>query len=357
MLNGNYVDSNVFGTGERLAVELNGGRYSKVYSIAHTDPYFTVDGMSLSLNAGYVEQARITASFSQFTTQTYSTGFSLGWPLSENQGVNFGLTYNHADLATVFSSSTQLRDWVRNNGDDYFRRVGRDPVLGTILDTVDFTLGWGYDSRNRTLFPTRGGSHRLSLSVTPPVTDVSYATANFRSQQFFRIPLPLIDKMPFMLSTDIGYGTAFGKTTGVPPNRHIFTGGSESVRGFKDGTLGPRDSLGNPYGGDAGFSTQLEAIIPLTGKFATSARVSLFVDAGQSYFLGDTVFRNKRGDRTDYKFDLDEVRVSTGIAVQWLSPMGLFRFSWAKPLRYQDETRRAFGDEIEPFQFSIGQAF
>jgi outer membrane protein insertion porin family len=357
MLSGNYVDSNVFGTGERLALELNGGRYSKVYSIAHTDPYFTVDGVSLSLNAGYVEQARLTASYSQFTTATYSTGFSLGYPLSENQGVNFGLSYSHADLATVFSSSTQLRDWVRHNGNDYFRRVGRDPVLGTILDTVELNLGWGYDSRNRSLFATAGGSHRLSLSVTPPVTDVSYATANFKSQQYFRIPLPLIDKMPFMLSTNVGYGTALGDTTGVPPNRHIFMGGSDSVRGFRDGTLGPRDSLGNPFGGDAGFSTQLEAIIPLSGKFATSARVSLFVDAGQAYYLGDTPFRNRRGDRTDYHFDLGEARVSAGIAVQWLSPMGLFRFSWAKPLRYQGETRRLYGDEIEPFQFSVGQAF
>ncbi|HKW84716.1 MAG TPA: outer membrane protein assembly factor BamA [Burkholderiaceae bacterium] len=357
MLNGNYVDSNVFGTGERLALELNGGRYSKVYSVAHTDPYFTVDGLSLSLNAAYVEQARLTASYSQFNTATYSSGFSLGYPLSETQFVNFGLTYSHADLATVFSSSTQLRDWVRNNGDDYFRRVGRDPVLGTILDTVELNVGWGYDSRNRSLFPTKGGSHRLSLSVTPPVTDVSYATANFKSQQYFYIPLPLIEKMPFMLSTDIGYGRAFGNTTGVPPNRHVFIGGSESVRGFRDGTLGPRDSLGNPFGGDAGFSTQLEAIIPLTGKFATSARVSLFVDAGQAYYLGDETFRNKRGDRTDYKFDLGEVRVSTGVAVQWLSPMGLFRFSWAKPLKYQSETRREFGDELEAFQFSVGQAF
>jgi len=272
--------------------------------------------MSLSLNASYVEQARLTASYSQFTTQTYSSGFSVGWPLSETHGVNLGVSYNHADLATVFSSSTQLRDWVRNNGDDYFRRVGRDPVLGTILDTVEFNLGWGYDSRNRTLFPTKGGSHRLSLSFTPELTDVSYAIANFRSQQFFRIPLPLIDRMPFMIATDIGYGTALGDTTGVPPNRHVFIGGSDSVRGFKDGTLGPRDSLGNPFGGDAGFSTQLEAILPLPAKFNSSARLSLFVDAGQAYYLGDTAFRNRHGDRADYRFDLGEVRISTGVAVQ-----------------------------------------
>ena len=37
--------------------------------------------------------------------------------------------------------------------------------------------------------------------------------------------------------------------------------------------------------------------------------------------------------------------------------MGLFRFSYAMPLRYQDETRREFGDELEEFQFSVGKAF
>ena len=110
-------------------------------------------------------------------------------------------------------------------------------------------------------------------------------------------------------------------------------------------------------GGDAGLSAQLEAIIPLSPKFASSARVSLFVDAGQSFFLGDTKFRNKRGERVEYPFDLSELRVSTGIAVQWLSPMGLFRFSYAYPLKYQGDTRRRFGDEVEEFQFSVGTAF
>jgi outer membrane protein insertion porin family len=169
--------------------------------------------------------------------------------------------------------------------------------------------------------------------------------------------VPLLEKIPFSLSTDVGWGMAFGDTTGVPPHRHIFTGGSESVRGFKDGTLGPRDSLGNPYGGDTGVALQLEAILPIGGKYARSARASLFVDAGQSFYLGDTTFRNKRGDRVDYRFDPDDIRVSTGISVQWLAPLGLFRFSYAFPLRFQNDTRRQWGDEIEEFQFSVGHAF
>ena len=176
MLQGSFIDSNLFGTGDRLAVELNGGKYTQVFSVAHTDPYFTADGVSRSFNASYVERDRLTSSFSQFTTQTYSAGFGIGYPLSEEQFFNVGLVYSHEDLATAFSSSTQLRDWVRNNGDYYFRRVGRDRILGTLLDTVEITGSWLYDSRNRSLFPTRGGSHRLSVSIAPPINDVSFVT-------------------------------------------------------------------------------------------------------------------------------------------------------------------------------------
>ena len=176
MLQGSYIDSNLFGTGDRLAVELNGGKYTQVFSVAHTDQYFTEDGVARSFNASYVERDRLTSSFSQFTTQTYSAGFGLGYPISEDQFFNVGLVYSHENLATAFSSSTQLRDWVRNNGDYYFRRVGRDRILGTLLDTVEITGSWLYDSRNRSLFPTRGGSHRLSVSIAPPINDVSFVT-------------------------------------------------------------------------------------------------------------------------------------------------------------------------------------
>jgi outer membrane protein insertion porin family len=358
ILAGNFVDSNLFGSGDRLAIELNGSKYGTVYSIAHSDPYFTADGISGSWNASYIERERLTSSFSQFTTKTYSTGFSVGYPLSEDQYVNLGLNFSHENLATVRSSSTQLREWVRDNGDYYFRRVGSDPILGTIIDSFEITGGWLWESRNRSLFPTSGGQHRLSFGITPPGSAVEYASVNFRSQQFFHLPgADFLEKFPIQLTTNLGWTTALGDTTAAPPHRHVFVGGSDSVRGFRDGSLGPRDSLGNPFGGDAGFSTQVDLILPLPEKFQSSARFSLFYDMGQSFFLGDTQFRNRRGDRTDYKFDLGEIRSSTGVSLQWLSPMGLFRFSYAVPINYQGQTRRLFGDEIEKFQFSVGTAF
>ena len=358
MLNGSFVDSNLFGSGDRLGVELNGGHYSKIYSVTHTNPYFTADNVSLSLDGSYIERERLTSSYSPFTTTTAEAGASVSYPLSEAEYVNFGITTSHEDLATSILSSTQLRDWVRNNGDSYFRRVGSDTVLGTVLDNVELSAGWLYDSRNRTLFPTRGGMYRFTVTATPPGNTISYATAYLRAQQFFHLPGPdFFEKFPISVSSVIGWSAAFGDTTSVPPHHNVLMGGSDSVRGFRDGTLGPRDSLGNPYGGDSGISTQIDAIVPLPQKFQSSARVSLFFDFGQAYYLGETVFHNPRGDRANYGVKFNELRSSTGISVQWLSPMGLFRFSYAVPIAYQRGTRREFGDVIERFQFSVGQAF
>jgi outer membrane protein insertion porin family len=211
------------------------------------------------------------------------------------------------------------------------------------------------------LFPLSGALHRLHLSSTLPGTPVEYMTANYQYQQLFKVPLPALipglESLPFSFDARLSYATAFGSTTAVPPNRHFFIGGPDSVRGFDESSLGPRDTLLNPYGGDAAISGQLQAILPIPDKFKGSARLTLFLDFGQAFYLGDTEFFNKNGGRTDYRFDLDDIRLSTGIGVQWLAPLGLFKFSYALPLRYQRATRTEYGDDIKQFQFTIGNAF
>jgi outer membrane protein insertion porin family len=359
LLNGSFVDSNVLGTGERAAIELNTGRYSKVYSLSHTNPYFTADGVSRTLNVSYSDVSRLTSTYSTFSTKTYLAGVDFGYPISEWQTIHFGSSVQDADLATTTTSSDQLQEWVRHNGSSYFRAVGADFVLGTNIASLDVSAGWSYDSRNRTIFPTTGASHRFQVTATVPgVSDVGYMTATYQYQQYFHIPfVPLLNAVPLSLNTRASYGAALGNTTALPPNRNFFTGGPDSVRGFRDGTLGPRDSLGNPYGGDSALSGQLEALLPMSRKFSDTARVSLFFDFGQSFYLGNTQFKDKAGFVTHYGFDLNQLRTSTGISVQWLAPLGLFRFSLAMPLNYQHDDWKHYGDQTEMFQFSIGNSF
>jgi len=108
---------------------------------------------------------------------------------------------------------------------------------------------------------------------------------------------------------------------------------------------------------------QTELLLPMPEKWRNSARFSLFYDIGNVFSNQDVrFFGPTRADGSslpvDYSFSYDELRQSTGIAVQWLAPLGVFRFSYAMPLNdKRGDTDTRWGDEVEGFQFSIGQAF
>jgi outer membrane protein insertion porin family len=130
------------------------------------------------------------------------------------------------------------------------------------------------------------------------------------------------------------------------------------VRGFRDSRLGPKDSFGNPFGGNLRVASQLELLLPMPEKFRNSARFSLFVDAGNVFSTDSTTYVGRdRVTPVEYGFDMNEIKYSTGVAVQWLAPLGVFRFSYAFPLNAKKSDGIEYGDETEGFQFSIGQAF
>ena len=135
------------------------------------------------------------------------------------------------------------------------------------------------------------------------------------------------------------------------------------MRGFRESRLGPKDNFGRPYGGNIKTVAQTELLLPMPEKWRNSARFSLFYDIGNVFSNQDIrFFGPPRPDGTalpaDYGFSYDELRQSAGLAVQWLAPLGVFRFSYAVPLKkYSGDTDERYGDETEGFQFSIGQAF
>jgi outer membrane protein insertion porin family len=161
----------------------------------------------------------------------------------------------------------------------------------------------------------------------------------------------------FRINSEIAFGEAYGETTSLPPFRNRYAGGPGSVRGFKQSFLGPLDSLRNPYGGNLLVTNQFELIVPTPAKLSGSTRISLFYDIGNVFSTGGVQFYDRLGDPVDYDFDYDSLRKSVGLAVEWLAPLGLLSFSYAIPLNEHEETDRFYADEVESFQFNIGQAF
>jgi len=89
--------------------------------------------------------------------------------------------------------------------------------------------------------------------------------------------------------------------------------------------------------------------------------VSAFLDMGGVYETGSKLQFYGQDGVTPQSYRLTEwsdIRRSVGVAVQWLAPLGLFRFSLGVPLnRHRDNYPYSYGDQTEVFQFSIGQAF
>ena len=186
-----------------------------------------------------------------------------------------------------------------------------------------------------------------------PGSDVEFYTARYSFTKYF----PITNKWVVRFNSEIGIGEAMGDTTALPPYKQFYGGGPQSVRGFRESYLGPRDSRGNPYGGNVLVANQLELILPLPDKWASQARATLFYDFGNVFNTGEVQFTDKLGSPLEYKPEFDDLRGSVGIGVEWLAPLGLFRFSYAYPLNAYDGNDRYYGDELERFQFSIGQAF
>jgi outer membrane protein insertion porin family len=162
----------------------------------------------------------------------------------------------------------------------------------------------------------------------------------------------------FKINSDLAFGDAYGdETTALPPFRNFFGGGPGSVRGFKESYLGPVDSQFNPNGGNMLVASQFELIVPTPEKIAGSTRIAVFYDVGNVFHTGGIDFYDKLGDPLYYDFDYDELKHSVGVAVEWLAPLGLLRFSYASPLNADDDTDRYYADEVERFQFSVGNAF
>jgi len=354
MLNGSIVHTNFMGSGNRVALQVSTGKFSTFYSISHTDPYTTRNGVSRTVSLNWRDITQFTSAASDFSTTNIGAQVEYAYPISEYQFLNFGLGYNRAELLASTSSTTQAQEWVANNGNPFIENIGNGAVFfGTEFDTIELIAGWSYDSRNRSLFADRGSRQTFFVNYTLPGSEVEYWTARYNYTKY----IPLFGRWTFRANAELAYGEALNETTALPPYKQFFGGGPQSVRGYKESWLGPRDSFGNPYGGNVLVAAQGEIIIPLPQKWSGSTRASFFYDIGNVFNTGEVAFTDKLGSPVSYEPDFNELKTSVGVAVQWLAPMGLFRFSYAFPLNEFQGNDRYYGDVTEQFQFSIGQAF
>jgi outer membrane protein insertion porin family len=316
---------NAFGSGNYLAVEVNTSKFNRNLVLSTTDPYFTKNGISRTLDVFQRTTRPYLGDVNAYSLINSGLGLRFGVPVTETDTVFMGLNAEQTEIR----EGTGLPDAYREYAEKF----------GTTSTALPLTLGWARDGRDSALVPTRGSLQRVNADVSV-AGDVRYVRASYQFQHYY----PLSKKYTLAFNTDLGWGQGL-KGQEFPLFKNFYVGGLGSVRGFEQSTLGPARATSNLnsvpiyLGGAKKMVLNAELIIPFPGAGNDrTLRLFGFTDIGRAF-----------GE--DEKVSVEALRASAGVGLSWISPMGPLRFSYATPIRQQT------GDKIQRLQFQIGTSF
>ena len=189
VLSGSVSQNNVFGTGNRLSLQINSGSVNTVYSLSYTNPYYTLDGVSLGYDIYKRDvDAQSQSDVGAYQTSTIGTGFRFGFPVNERDFISLGLTFEDTTVTTFANSPPQYITFVDTFGDTN--------------TTLLVSGAWSRDTRNEFLFPTSGMLQRLAAEWATPLADLQYYKLSYQLQNYF----PLRNSFALMLNGEVGYG-------------------------------------------------------------------------------------------------------------------------------------------------------
>lgn len=324
---------NIFGSGNRLGLDVNTGKTSRNLVVSTTDPYFTDDGVSRTLDLYYKTSRPLNSLAEEFQLATAGTAIRFGVPFTEYDTVFMGIG---AEQNIIGTASGLPQSYVLHRSQ-----------YGSHSLSIPLTVGWSRDERDNPITPTRGAYKRINLDMSL-LGDLRYARLNAQYQQYIGLPW----KLTLGLNGEVGLG--YGIMGRSYPTFKNFTGGGlGSVRVFEQGSFGGVDITGAYDGGSRKLNLNAELYVPVPGSGNDkSLRIFGFADAGNVWRtqnnLGAQTQNNEERGQTN---SLSDLRASAGIGLSWISPVGPLKLSYGAPLRSFK------GDKIQRFQFQIGSAF
>jgi outer membrane protein insertion porin family len=311
---------NAFGSGNYLATEVNTSRYNRTIVVSTTDPYFTPEGVSRTIDVFHRTTRPYLGDLNAYSLVSSGAGMRFGVPFSEIDTVYFG--------ANLEQTSIRPGNNLPNAYVEYMQQ------FGSTSNSLPFTIGWARDGRDSALVPTRGILQRFNSDLSAS-GDARYIRTNYQIQQY----TPLTKKYTLALNADLGWGQGLSDRP-YPLFKNYFVGGLGSVRGFQQSSLGPSDSTNSLYlGGPKKIVLNAELMAPFPGAGNDrTLRLFAFTDVGRAFGENE-------------KINFNELRSSIGVGLSWISPMGPLRFSYALPMK------RQVTDKIQRLQFQIGTSF
>lgn len=331
LFNVGVKQSNFLGSGKLVDFNFNHSNALSTYRIGYNNPYYTVNGVSRGFDLYYQDSDLKELNIANYTRDRAGATVSYGIPVSEHDRASLSLNFERTEVkesSDVNSVSTQIRDFLAKEGNEF--------------NMAKVTASWTHNDLDRAVFPTSGYKHTLRTSATIPTSTLEYYEVSLNNAWY--IPIK-DDRYIMQFRSTLAYGDGYRGTDELPFFENFYAGGIGSVRGFRGNTLGPRDSNGDPLGGNVLAAGTAEFIFPMPFTQTKALRTSVFADVGNVFSSNDDALKGGQSRSAD------GFRASVGVSAQWMSPIGPFVFSFAEPLKDRKQ------DELESFQFTIGTTF
>ncbi len=306
-------ENNYLGKGVKVDTKASLSDTAIQGSITIENPNFKNSDKSLrtSLEATEIDQ------MSKFGYKSTKTGFSVGTVFEQYEDVYFSPSISNY-LETLDTSSTASNAKKKQKG-DYF--------------DSNFNYGISLNKLNQNFQPSAGSKTSFFQSI-PIYTDDTSIQNRFDYAKFYSPNENAILSFRFLvqsINSLSGDDVRISKRIYLPNKR---------LKGFQFGKIGPKDGadyIGGNYATALNFATTLPGLF----KDLESIDFSFFIDSGNVWGV----------DYSDTINDNNKIRSSTGLAVDWLTPIGPLSLSFAKPITKSDT------DKTETFRFDIGTTF
>ncbi len=316
-----FKQDNAFGSGNSLGVEVNTSKTNRTLVFNTTNPYFTEDGVSRTIDL-YQRNSKPYADIDSYSIDTTGGALRFGVPFTESDTVFFGLGVDRTTIVPGTLLPVVYQDFANK--------------FGFTSTSVPLTVGWGRDTRDSALTPSSGKVIRMSAEWSI-AGELRYVRGTAQYQYFY----PVTKKITAALNAELNIGSGLNGVE-YPIFKNFYSGGLGSVRGFEQSSLttAKQRELGiTATGGTKKVNINAELLSPLPGGGSDKTlRVYAFFDAGGIYGADETI-------------SLGDMRSSIGVGISWISPVGPLRLAFAKPIKQLEN------DRIQTMQFQIGTSF
>ena len=312
MFMGEISEDNFLGLGTRLSFAANFSAVSNKFNLSYTDPRIFDSKVSAGLDAFNWERE-----YTDYTKGSTGGGLRLGHHFVEKWRIYYGYTWTDTELSDISEDAS-----------DYILESAKINVTSAVR------LSLVRDTRDRRFNASSGSKHSLSIKYAGGLLggEAAYTKLEGYTSWFFPMPFDLV------FHTKLAAGQTIENEDGkLPVYDNFYLGGMNSIRGFKSSSISPIDPNNDEkYGGDKMWCTNLEIFFPLLKD--AGLRGVAFVDFGNVYDQDDS-------------WDFGNIKKSTGLGINWLSPMGPLRLVWGYNLDSQE------GDEDAQWDFAMGGSF